>query len=101
MSESDRAKKQEFLRTEILEAGYAQEDFVLYCSSLKGDDIDLWAFEELIKAVEDFKSQDTNRPVTYSGVERLEEGCEFTITGRVANVTQLSGASELVCRVTE
>lgn len=99
----DRARKQEFLRTEILEAGIEQDEFVEYCTQLKGDDVDLWTFDELVKVVEDFKAQivQTSRQVSYTEVDRIEEGRDFTIPGRVANVTQLSGVEEFSCKVTE
>mmetsp|Transcript_18401 Transcript_18401/g.33112 ORF Transcript_18401/g.33112 Transcript_18401/m.33112 type:complete len:101 (-) Transcript_18401:1625-1927(-) len=43
----------------------------------------------------------TSRQISYTDAERLEEGSDFNISGRLANVTQLSGIADLSCRVTE
>jgi hypothetical protein len=48
--EEDTEHKQNFLKVNILDAGYDVDEFVALLHSIKGDqaaDVDLWTFDEL------------------------------------------------------
>ena len=56
MSEEER--KQQYLRSEIIDQGYNPEDFTTYMGSIRGDEglsIENWTFEDLQKVVAQFK----------------------------------------------
>lgn len=53
------SEKQEFLRENILEAGYKAETFINFLEAKRedGGNIEVWEMEELNQAVEEFKAQ--------------------------------------------
>ena len=55
MVEEERAEKQAFLISEIIEKNYDPEQFMAYCETLKGADIDLWSMSELRTCVKNFQ----------------------------------------------
>mmetsp|Transcript_19204 Transcript_19204/g.35110 ORF Transcript_19204/g.35110 Transcript_19204/m.35110 type:complete len:609 (+) Transcript_19204:206-2032(+) len=55
IANAERVAKQNYLREEIVEAGYESGLFVNYCEELKGTDVDAWTFDELKNCVENFK----------------------------------------------
>jgi hypothetical protein len=50
-------EKQNYLKTEVLEAGYEAEVFINFLEGKRddGSDIDVWRLEELIDLVSEFK----------------------------------------------
>jgi hypothetical protein len=50
-------KKQDLLKTEIIDNNYDKQAFLDFCISKKenGDDLDCWTLEELKSIIEDFK----------------------------------------------
>lgn len=56
---NETAKKQDYLREEIIKKKYDPAKFIEYLSSQRenGDDIDAWNLEELIERVKDFKKE--------------------------------------------
>lgn len=56
-SVEEKAKKQAFLRAEIMDKGLEVENFVAYLNGLKEDgaNIDRWSMDELIKIVGEYK----------------------------------------------
>lgn len=60
MVEEERAEKQAFLMSEIIEKNYDPDQFMAYCETLKGADIDLWSMSELRTCVRNF--QDSLNP---------------------------------------
>lgn len=60
--EDDRMKKQNYLKTHILNnPKYDADEFVLYMENAKpdieGGEIDNWDFDELVEKVQEFKAQ--------------------------------------------
>lgn len=53
--EQERAEKREFLQREIVNGGFNPTDFVAFCDSQRGADIDLWTLPELQACVLAFK----------------------------------------------
>jgi hypothetical protein len=51
-------KKQDLLKTEIIDNNHDKQAFLDFCISKKenGDDLDCWTLEELKSIIEDFKS---------------------------------------------
>ena len=51
-------KKQELLKTEIIDKNHDKQAFLDFCISKKenGDDLDCWTYEELKAIIEDFKT---------------------------------------------
>ena len=63
MEDEETIEKQQYLRTNILEKGYNDEEFSSYLFQLKGEeglDIQNWSKDELIKVVQEFKRQKEN-----------------------------------------
>lgn len=56
-AEEDKLKKQQFLITNIVEAGYDKQEFAEYMANWKdnGTDIDEWSLIELMDMVHDFQ----------------------------------------------
>lgn len=54
---NERERKQTFLKQEIISKGYNKADFATYMNSIKenGVDIDVWTFDEIAEAVENFQ----------------------------------------------
>lgn len=52
--EQQRLAKQQFLVDEIIEKGYDPSDFVAFCDTKRGSNIDLWELEELKQLVREF-----------------------------------------------
>ena len=57
LAQASRQAKRHFLLEEIVTPGYLPETFTYYCELGKGSDIDQWTFEELQRAVADFKDK--------------------------------------------
>ena len=59
--EEDKQNKQQFLITNIVEAGYDKQEFAEYMASWKdnGTDIDEWSLLELMDMVHDFQKSHT------------------------------------------
>jgi hypothetical protein len=71
--EDEIEQKQEYLRTQILEQNYEAEDFLQYIQNIKGEnaaDLNLWNFEELKSAVENYK--DLHSPNKKQSRKRLK-----------------------------
>jgi hypothetical protein len=51
-----RLAKQQYLIQEIIERGYDPADFVAFCDTKRGSNIDLWEINELIGIVNEFKA---------------------------------------------
>lgn len=47
--------KQNYLKQEIIDKSYSPEEFLNYCNSFKGSDIDAYTFEELQSVVINFQ----------------------------------------------
>ena len=52
--EQERIQKQDYLKQEIIEKNYSPDEFMEYCESLKGAEIDAYTFEELEGIVKEF-----------------------------------------------
>ena len=70
----EREKKQNLLKTEIIQSGYRPQDFVDFVNKIKeeGSDVDNWTYEELEELIRQFRSENKPQP--------LEEGL---MTGKV------------------
>ena len=57
MSEEETQEKQQFLRSEILEAGYNPGNFAVFLGKKRqnGDDIDNWSMRSLTEVVKEYK----------------------------------------------
>jgi hypothetical protein len=51
---AEREAKRRFLKEEVLDNGFSPEEFIAYCGDEKGNDIDLWDFNELQDFVRKF-----------------------------------------------
>jgi hypothetical protein len=51
-----RLAKQQYLVQEVIEKGYDPADFVAFCDTKRGSNIDLWEINELIGVVNEFKA---------------------------------------------
>ena len=52
---AERTAKQNFLKEEIVDAGYDPGEFIEFCSQDEEPDIDSWTFEELQDLVRQYK----------------------------------------------
>lgn len=75
-AEEDKIKKQQFLITNIVEAGYDKQEFAEYMANWKdnGTDIDEWSLIELMDMVHDFQKQHHKiRPQDSHHVQKHDE----------------------------
>jgi hypothetical protein len=55
MTNAERVAKQNYLREEVVEAGYDPGLFLDYCNGLNGTDVDNWTFDGLRDCVKEFR----------------------------------------------
>mmetsp|Transcript_18497 Transcript_18497/g.33372 ORF Transcript_18497/g.33372 Transcript_18497/m.33372 type:complete len:212 (-) Transcript_18497:1975-2610(-) len=76
--EAERKAKQNYLREEVVEAGYSPELFVAYCESQRGADVNLWTFDELHNCVAEFKKlyKPGDMPEAVQGLSEVDENVD-------------------------
>ena len=107
--DEDRARKQDFLRREIIENNYDAEAFTVFCEEQRSADIDFWTYDELVECVKEFKHIQQFLPKAAARKDirqspRLVEASKsqlYTVPSLKAIDNELSLAKEAVVAVGE
>lgn len=72
--EEDRMVKRVYLKEAVINAGFAPDDFIAFCESGKGADIDLYTLQDLQELVSDFKTMMTRKTEVAEDASDKQDG---------------------------